>query len=345
MGLFLADAWLHTLDPFAIELPQSLARLPLVPDGIRWYGLSYLAGFVIAWWLIRWLARTGRSPIAPTAVGDLMFYVIAGVILGGRLGYVLLYDRSLLMVIPEFPYWGVLAISQGGMASHGGMIGVIVACLLFARWHGVSKLHLLDVGALAAPPGLFLGRLANFINGELIGRACSPGLPWAVKFPQEVEYHTYWPAQRFTDLLAALGGDMTRQQVVHAVQRGERAVIDVIEPMLAARHPSQVYQAITDGPLLMGLLALIWMRPRKPGVVGAWFLIVYALLRIVSEQFRTPDEGVAAWLGLTRGQWLSILMLAAGAAALVLVARREAHRLGGLLWPAAPPALRSRGDQ
>ncbi|MHC5005651.1 MAG: prolipoprotein diacylglyceryl transferase, partial [Planctomycetota bacterium] len=165
--LIVAESYVHQLDPFAIRFTESF--------GIRWYGLAYAAGFVIAWLFIRWFARTGRSPMSPNAVGDLMTWVIVGVLVGGRVGYALFYDPSLFVGFTSSPpWWDLLAINKGGMASHGGILGVIAVCLLYARRHGLSGLHLLDMGAVSCTGGLFLGRLANFVNAELWGRPLPP---------------------------------------------------------------------------------------------------------------------------------------------------------------------------
>ena len=152
----LADAYLHRLDPFAIQFTESF--------GLRWYGLSYAAGFLLGWWMMRWIARTGRSSLTVESVGDLMFYVIAGVLVGGRVGYAAFYDPALFIDFDDgFPFWGLLALTKGGMASHGGMIGVIAACYIFAWRRRISATRLLDAGAFVSTPGLCLGRLANFV--------------------------------------------------------------------------------------------------------------------------------------------------------------------------------------
>ncbi len=182
---FLAESYVHGLDPFLIRFTETI--------GLRWYGLAYLGGFVVAWLGVWWLARSGRSTIPRDAVADLMVYVLVGVVVGGRLGYCLFYDQSLLIEFTStFPWWGLLAIHKGGMASHGGMIGVILACWLYARRHEISKLHLLDVATLASTPGLFFGRLANFINAELWGKPLPASMRsdppwWSIKYPQEIE--------------------------------------------------------------------------------------------------------------------------------------------------------------
>ncbi|MCH8151134.1 MAG: prolipoprotein diacylglyceryl transferase [Planctomycetes bacterium] len=342
MTIFLAEAYLHRLDPFAIEFPASWQALPFIPDGIRWYGLAYLAGFGIAWLLIRRLAGSGRSTIPANAVGDLMIYVILGVLVGGRLGYVLFYDQPLLWDFStQFPFWGLLAINRGGMASHGGILGVIIACWLFGRRHRISSLHLVDVGAFAALPGLFLGRLANFVNAELWGRALPGKMQadppwWSVKYPEEILNPDFPHLQALEGLRQIVPGDETfYRNIIEAARVGNAQVTETLTPLLTAYYPSQILQALTDGPVLMGFLALLWWRPRKPGVIGAWFLIGYGVMRIVTELFRQPDEGVpvlATALGdVSRGQMLSLLMVAVGIVGLIVCARRQVDPIGGLM--------------
>lgn len=365
----LAEAYLHRLDETLFTLG---------PIEIRWYGLSYLAGFFVGWWILRRLAATGRIALDKEGVGDLMFYAIAGVIVGGRLGYVLFYSPALLVSFGgDFPFWGVLALNQGGMSSHGGVAGVILAFILFARVRGVSSLHVLDLASFAAPPGLFFGRVANFINAELWGKVLPGPMQdnppwWSVKYPTEIV--EVWlratEASRLPeDLLRRLGsalqvprglpldqlrarveeaghhhlaaleplrrvvpaGDGFHRNVIRAAYEGDPRVIEHLRPLLTAYHPSQLIQAFTDGPLLMAVLVLVWLKPRKPGVVGAWFMGTYGVLRLLTEEFfRQPDEGVEVILGLQRGQWLSIPMVFTGIIGLAVVTRREAPRLGGL---------------
>ena len=354
MPILLAEAYLHQLDPFVIEFPASWQNAPFVPDGIRWYGLSYVAGFILAWLFFRWMAVTKRSTLpSAAAAADLLFYIILGVLVGGRLGYVLFYQPSLFLEFTvHFPYWGLLAIPTGGMARQGGLLGVMRCCWLSAHGRRRPSRHLCDLTVLAAPAGLGLGRLANFVNAELWGKALPtsmqsypPILPavqppwWSVKYPEEI---LQWnPAVEIDmdrlleidHLKSSLGGDTSfYQNVVEAVRQGDQAVIGVVEPLLTAYYPSQIIQAITDGPILVATLALLWLRPRKPGVIGAVFLISYGVMRIVTERYRQPDEGVALLLGaLSRGQVLSILMVVAGIAALILCQRRNVERISGLL--------------
>lgn len=351
--IFIA-AWFHTLDPFAIQFSPTF--------GLRWYGLAYATGFLLGWLMFRWFARTGRSPLAVPAAGDFLFALVAGVVLGGRLGYALFYERGLFTTFTDSaPYWNLLAINKGGMASHGGMIGVIIATWWFARRHKVSVLHLMDLAALGCTPGLFLGRIANFINGELLGfpvaNKTSPPW-WSVKFPQEMHE---WIEKLRVDKLASLrdvvgdvnilGSDWSKaiegasrgsesgihllesgvNRLITATHSGNTSIINVLAPLLEARHPSQLYQALTDGPLLAGALILIWLKPRRPGVVAAWFLIVYAVLRIATEAFRMPDAGISLIMGLSRGRVLSLVMLLVGVIALGAIAKMKQPTMPGLL--------------
>ena len=156
------------IDPVAIEIG---------PFAIRWYALAYLTSFLIAWWYVRRLAV--RPPQAMTAreVDDLMVWAILGVLLGGRLGYVLFYNPGYYLDHPL----EIAFLWRGGMSFHGGLLGVVLALVLFVRRRKLVLLQVGDVVACAAPIGLFLGRIANFVNGELFGRASE--VPWAMVFP------------------------------------------------------------------------------------------------------------------------------------------------------------------
>lgn len=332
-------AWLHDIDPFVFRISGDL--------GPRWYGVAYIIGFVAAWLLFRTLARRGRTPLEPQQAFDLVFLVAFGVLLGGRLGYVLIYQPSLLTdFTAQAPWWGVLRINQGGMASHGGMVGVILACLWFGYRTKIPKLHLLDLVALAAPIGLFFGRLANFVNGELLGRiVANPGEPapwWSVRFPQEIlTEHACGRTPEQTQVLVQLlesnalvtDPDLSpaAHRLVEGVQQGDQVIIVQLEPLLSARVPSQLIQALAEGVILFAVLWLLWRRPRKPGVIGAWFLIAYGVLRVITEIWRLPDDHLAnpTPMGLSRGQWLSIAMTLIGIVALALVARRKSDPIGG----------------
>lgn len=341
--MFLAGAYVHDLDPFALRISGSF--------GVRWYGLAYAATFLLGWLLLRWLARSRRSSLSVDAAGDLLFYMIAGVLLGGRLGYAVFYKPALFVTLRDnIPFWDLLAIHEGGMSSHGGMIGVIIACVLFVRRHKVSALHLLDLMAWICPIGFGLGRFANFVNGELWGRAlpaamqtyatvtgaaakAAPG--WSIKYPGEpMDADHAWTAAtpavdaRMNALQQALGdrfdtGPDFLERVVSAARAGERTVLDALVPQLTAHYPSQLIQCFVEGPLVWGVLTLVWLRPRRPGVIGATWLVAYGVGRILTEAYRQPDAPLT--LGLTRGQALSVLMVVAGIVSIVVCSRRAAE--------------------
>ncbi len=333
---------LHTLDPFALEISPGM--------GLRWYGLAYLSGFIVAWMVLRWMARTGRSTMTVRNADDFVTAMVLGVLVGGRVGHVLLYEPSLLWTFGSgFPFWGLLEIHKGGMSSHGGMAGVAIAVIWFARTRGLSVLHVMDCAAFICCPGLMFGRLANWVNGELWGRALPESMQanapwWSVKYPTQVYEPSFdlslaEPARAALAASGAGGGAEALsaqwpQYVVQACYAGNRAVIDALEPVLTAYYPSNFFQAITDGPILMGVLALVWLKPRKPGVVSGWFLVTYGVLREVTEQFREPDQGVAMVGPLTLPMFISVVMVVVGAAMVVVCARRRVPSLGA---PPAPP--------
>lgn len=364
-------AWLHDLDPYAFRLSGGF--------GLRWYGLAYVAGFIAAWLVLVRLARRGRILIGADRVPDLILAVVVGTLVGGRLGYVLIYQPSLLVEFTSSaPWWGLLAINNGGMASHGGMIGIILACWMLARWCRVPALHVMDLMALVAPIGIFFGRMANFVNGELLGRvAAPPGEPapwWSVKYPQELLERFGQPSiEDGTSLLTTphrVPGELTPMQAedlraalsllqapeesnlelaavraVDLIQAGDAQAKEVFAPLLTARHPSQLYQALAEGVILGILLWFIWMKPRRPGVVGAWFLIIYGVGRIATEFVRLPDSHLAVQriMGLSRGQWLSALMIIAGAVALAwITSRKDVLPVGG--WRGASAQTSGASD-
>ena len=334
-------AYLHRLDPFAWRFSGDM--------GIRWYGLAYAAGFVCLYVFAMQLARRRRIVLTPEQVGDFVMYAVAGVLIGGRLGWVLFYHPAALWTFTtDAPWWEAIAINRGGMASHGGMLGVIAAMCLFSWRCKTPPLAVLDVAALLAPFGLFFGRLANFINGELRGQPCDPSFALAVKFPQEIvedwtvqqfrEAHglsTYFniPPLRWEEFLhdvesqipsAAAQLSIYRHDLLDAVRAGNQQAISIIEPLLIARHPSQLYQALAEGIVLGSILCFIFfvIRPTRRGIIGAWFLIAYGILRITTEVWRLPDEGIDRVIGLSRGQWLSVGMVVVGFGVLAYLLRR-----------------------
>jgi len=258
--------WTHDLSPFIVQFGERF--------GIRYYGLAYVLGLATAVWLLVRYHKAGRSTLPAQAAYDLAVWLMIGVFLGGRLGFFLLYQPGSLLADPLvlFRVW------EGGMASHGGFLGVVVVLWLFGRKTNVPFLHLSDLLATTASLGIGLGRVANFINGELWGRTTD--VAWAVIFEKTG------------------GGEMPR-------------------------HPSQLYQAGLEGFLLFGYMQWrFWTSDAaklRPGQLAGEYLIGYAVLRAIAEHFREPDAGLI--LGVTRGAFYSVFLLAAGAW-LVWLARR-----------------------
>lgn len=336
-------SWLHTLDPVIVHITDSLA--------IRWYGVSYLAGFATAYLILRGLAGRGLIQIPPHRVADALMWFIGLTLLGGRLGYILFYQPSLLWTFFDtFPWWGGVAINHGGMASHGAMAGLIIAAWRVARgWpdeHGrvegrSSTLHVMDAIALASPFGLFFGRCANFINGELLGRIVSPpgieGPWWSVQFPHELLAGKHAPAlsdlqiARLQSLAETAAPGRPFNVQLEALVARAGAFAGDLKPLLASRHPSQIYQAVAEGLVLGAVVWLLWARPRRPGFIVAVWLMLYGVLRILTETVRLPDAqfDVGRPLGLSRGQWLSVLMTLCGLGLLVWRTRTPGPLLGG----------------
>jgi phosphatidylglycerol:prolipoprotein diacylglycerol transferase len=335
----LAESIVHTLDPFVFEISPGI--------GPRWYGMSYLAGFVVGWLVLRWLARSGRIPLSARQVGDLVTNVIIGVIVGGRVGHVVFYDRPLLWQFSDsFPFWGLLELNKGGMSSHGGVIGVSLAIILFARREKLPILVVGDAVAFAVPWGLMFGRLANWVNGELWGRALPDAMQanppwWSVKYPEELTLFTSVPTsleplrelapatERLSDAKFLAWVQSTAYD--HA-NSAHDAVITAITPVLTAYYPSQFFQALTEGPCLLILMSLAWLAPRRAGTISAVFLAGYGVLRYTTEQFREADSPVIALGFLTLPMLLSITMIAFGVMFFVL--SRKSQPIGGL-WKRA----------
>ncbi|MSR47518.1 MAG: prolipoprotein diacylglyceryl transferase [Planctomycetes bacterium] len=293
--------WEHDLEPDLVRIP--FWKIGAIQDGIpiRYYSLAYLLGLVFAWWFLRKKARERTIALDENGVADLIIpYALLGVMLGGRLGYVLFYavdaetGRYEWLSAP----WKIFQIWEGGMASHGGILGVLAAMWWFAKRRKVPLLHLLDLCCLTAPIGLFLGRVANFINGELWGRVGT--VSWAVVFPKAT---TPVPVDF----------QVAHPELITLFQRG-----------LAPRHPSQLYEALGEGLLLFLLLFALHKKllPR-PGALSGLFLLVYSVARIICEQFREPDRQLGyGWLGMTRGQILSLGMVIGGLVLTIVALRR-----------------------
>ena len=264
------------IDPIALQLG---------PLPIRWYSLAYIAGLAAGWWYLIQLLKNSAlwpktgAPITRVLLDDVVFWVAIGVMAGGRLGYVLFYEPSMLLaswndapLFGRIPFPPALMLWQGGMSFHGGLIGVTLAGFLFARKYKIDALSMGDLFACAAPIGLFFGRIANFINAELYGRPWDG--PWAMVFPTD--------------------------------------------PLGLARHPSQLYEAALEGIALFIVIRVAthsFSFLKRPGATIGLFLAGYAASRIFVENFRQPDD-IASLpdfpFGLTMGMVLSLPMLALG---------------------------------
>lgn len=290
--------YVHDLSPFLIRFGGGV--------GLRWYGLAYLAGFLVGILLYRRLAQRGYSDLSPSQVPDFITMgALFGVLLGGRLGYLLFYDSDRFLHDPLifFRVW------EGGMASHGGIIGLTLYTLWYARRHGLSFRNLADNLVVVGPVGLFFGRCANFINGELYGRVTTAF--WAVQFPKEI--HAYGP-ERLGPLLEKTSrldpSFCTPDAVVEGVSLS-MPLRELLAAEIAPRYPSQLVEAVLEGGVLFALLWILRTRVRLPdGVLCGVFFIAYAVLRVIGEGFREPDAPMTA--GLTRGQFLSLFMILAG---------------------------------
>ena len=295
--------YLHDLNPFIFHLTENL--------GPRWYGMAYVLSFVCGYALLYWLAKRRYADLQPAQVGDFITWAaLFGVMLGGRLGYVLFYKPEMLREpLSIFKVW------EGGMASHGGIIGLVLFTLYYARRHKLSWTNLGDNLVVVAPIGLFFGRCANFINGELYGRAAS--VPWAMQFPKELlELPNAAEAERAVAACRQIDPAITTPEAIIQSVHTHPDVVSALRGILTPRHPSQLYEAFCEGILLFAILWFVRTRMRTPnGVLTGLFLICYAIFRIIVENFREPDASLIA--GFTRGQFFSFFLIALGIAYIV----------------------------
>ena len=271
--------------PFIVHFNP--VALKLGPLQIHWYGLMYLIGFFGAWSLGEYRRRRGRLPVSREAFGDLAFYAMMGVIVGGRLWYMLFYYAGGVRWIWTEPA-ALLRVWDGGMSFHGGLLGVLVAGLWWSRRHKLHFFDTVDFIAPLVPVGLGLGRLGNFINGELWGKPGS--VPWAMIFPNAHD---------------------------------EDAALAATDPSLAqqlqdwgglARHPSQLYELALEGIVMFAILWLASMKPRPRYLISGLFGLLYGCFRFAVEFVRVPDAqlGYLAWGWLTMGQIQSIPLILIG---------------------------------
>jgi phosphatidylglycerol:prolipoprotein diacylglycerol transferase len=304
--------YLHDLDPIIFRIYDNV--------GPRWYGLAYVLAFICGYVLLRLLARMGYADLPVTKVADFITgCALFGVIIGGRLGYVFFYKPDMLR-----QPMSILRVWEGGMSSHGGMIGILLFTFYYARRHKISWMNLGDNLVVTAPLGLFFGRCANFINGELYGRTTN--VPWAMQFPKELLDH---PAEAARAAAACIQIDpalITPESIIAAVHR-QPQVKEILRSILTPRHPSQLYEAFFEGIVLFAILWFVRTRMRQPnGVLTGMFFICYAIFRIVVETFREPDAALIA--GFTRGQFFSFFLIAIGIAFIVAAKLRPTFPKG-----------------
>ena len=344
--------YVHHLNPVLLRFSEKIA--------LRWYGLAYLAGFLAGYRLLVWLSRRRLWVLGPAQAADFVAgAAMFGVFLGGRLGYIVLYQ-----LFDAERGWGqlardpflVLRVWEGGMASHGGILGLVIYTWFHSRSKKVSWTGLGDGVCVVAPLGLLFGRIANFINGELYGRVAD-GVSWAMKFPLALmdsrapesarffeaseaavraapqlrpQYDAMlsaWEMYERTGSPDALPQAQMRLAEARAVffdalMHANRTVDGLpaaLGEFLLPRHPSQLYEGALEGLALFAILFFVRVRnPRLPhGVLTGLFFLCYAVFRISAEQFREPDAALMSHGLLTKGQYYSVFMIAAGLAFLI----------------------------
>ena len=289
--------YIHDLSPFLIHIGGF---------GLRWYGLAYLAGFIVGILLYKHLAKRGYSDLRPDQVTDFITMgALFGVLLGGRLGYMLFYDADRFLHDPLifFRVW------EGGMASHGGILGLTFYTIWYARRHRLSFRNLADNLVVVGPVGVFFGRCANFINGELYGRVTDTF--WAVQFPKEILIYPPEHLERLLSKTVAVDPSLGSPEAVIAGVASSQPLRELLAVEIAPRYPSQLVEAGLEGLFLFALLWMLRTRVRLAnGILTGVFFIAYAVVRFLGECFREPDAPLTGIL--TRGQFLSLFMILIG---------------------------------
>ena len=328
----------HQLDPFLIQFSGNI--------GIRWYSLAYIAGAAFAYFAGMYLIKKGRVHLPSDKLMDIVVFGAIGAVLGGRLGYCAFYSPELFLSFDSsFPFWSVLKVYEGGMSSHGGIIGFLISQILYVYRHELSFFSLMDLGAAAGAVGIFLGRIANFINGELYGRVVEGTAWFAVRFPSELYLWASQPGlykkqlislkellpvleSKFQSAVQIPGSYIWESWVSKAaegdsvyggyisyicslvVQNSKQESIKaVLEPLLFLRYPSQIYQSLLGGLMPFLIICLFWLKPRKAGLIALVWAGSYLFFRVLTEFYRQPDAQIGFQLfNLTRGQWLSLCL-------------------------------------
>ncbi len=252
--------YLHNLDPFIFHVTETF--------GPRWYGMAYVMAFICGYALLAWLSKRGYADLHRAQVGDFITWAaLFGVMVGGRLGYVLFYKPSMLA-----DPLSIVKIWEGGMSSHGGIIGLVLFTLYYSRKYQISWTNLGDNLCVVAPIGLFFGRCANFINGELYGRPAQ--VAWAVQFPKEMlEPENGALADRAVTLAQQADPGIHSAESVIALAQSNPQLEQILRTVLTPRHPSQLYEGLVEGALLFLILWVVRTKTRQPnGVITGLFL-------------------------------------------------------------------------
>lgn len=308
--------YVHSLSPFLVQINENI--------GLRWYGLAYVAAFVVGILVVRGLSRRGLCDIPPDKVSDFIIGgAIFGVLLGGRLGYMVFYDWQNFLQNPLI----IVRVWDGGMSAHGGIIGLFLYTLWYARRHKVSWRNVGDNLVVAAPLGLFFGRIANFINGELYGRATK--VAWAMQFPKELLTGAVTEETRQVAVQEAFIINPEWKSVEAVVDNAPKsaALREKLGEILTPRHPSQLYEAALEGLLLFAILWVLRTRFRlRNGVLTGMFFVGYAVLRSIAEVFREPDAELTGIF--TRGQFLSLFLIVIGVGFFISARVRPSYPTG-----------------
>ncbi len=315
--------YIHNLDPILLEIPGT-------PLALRWYGLAYVAGFILGYLVLLWLSKRDLYCVKGEKLGDFITTVcIFGVLAGGRLGEFFFYwlpEQGISGFLAD-PTW-VFRVWEGGMASHGGIIAVLLVALWYAHKNSLSFPAVLDGLAIVSPLGICFGRIANFINGELYGRVTDAGNALAMKFPLEIfslsadkRAELYAAVLRVSPepippFIAELPTYSPWARMIE-LSRSSEAVREAMGQFLSPRYPSQLFEAAGEGAfifLVLFTLRLLWKKA-PAGIFCALFSFLYAAARISSECFKEPDA--PAWGSITRGQYLSFIIIGIGIAFLI----------------------------
>jgi len=332
---------IHHLDPVIIDIPGT-------PLAIRWYGLAYICGFVLGYLVLLRLSKRGLYCVKPDKLGDFITAVcIFGVLCGGRLGEFFFYWlpevglsglwKDLAESVRDVRLPWLFRVWEGGMASHGGIIAVLLVAIWYARKHKLKLTEITDGLAIVCPIGLCFGRIANFINGELYGRP-APDSSLAMKFPQE--FSSLSPdtqIQAISALEQTLGAPLASfcqtdsngvategyLDMMMRLCRENDIFREVLGQYLTPRYPSQLFEAAAEGLILFVILIALRLgwKNAHAGIFSALFCILYAIARISTECFREPDA--ETWHGITRGQYLSVGIFALGIFFLVLARKNK----------------------